>query len=121
MPTNQNYRLPSTTIEGDREALLALQDLHDFTPVNPSHSVDGLTAMEQRLRKAETNELRLQKMLAAARDETIAAGWEFHNAMLGAKAQVFAQYGDDSPAIAAVGLKKRSDRKRPTRRAAPEA
>lgn len=120
MPTNQNYRLPAATIGSDREALLALQDLHDFRPVNPAHSLEGLTEMEQRLRQAEATELRLHKALAAARDATITAGWTFHSAMVGAKAQVFAQYGDDSSAIQAMGLKKRSERKRPARRAAPE-
>jgi hypothetical protein len=33
----------------------------------------------------------------------------------GVKVQVEAQYGSDSPALHAVGLKRRSERKRPTR------
>lgn len=40
-----------------------------------------------------------------------------HNAILGACTQVLAQYGDDSDAIQSLGLKKRSDRKRPVCRA----
>ena len=42
--------------------------------------------------------------------------WEFHNAMLGAKMQVTAQFGDDSDEVQAIGLKKKSEYKAPTRR-----
>ena len=38
--------------------------------------------------------------------------------MLGAKAQVIAQYGNDSPAVEALGLKKKSKR-RPQQRRRP--
>jgi hypothetical protein len=44
-----------------------------------------------------------------------AAEWALHNAVLGARTQVRAQYGDDSNELQAVGHKKRSDRKRPSR------
>ncbi|HLL77504.1 MAG TPA: hypothetical protein VK421_19770 [Pyrinomonadaceae bacterium] len=47
--------------------------------------------------------------LAAARDDAVAAEWEFHNAMLGAKEQVVAQFGKDSNEIQSLGLKKKSE------------
>ena len=118
MSSNPNYRLPSPALDADRATLLALKDLSDFTPVNPAHSAQSLSALEAALTRAEEAELRAQKALAAARDVTIAAAWEFHNALLGAKAQVIAQYGNDSRAVQAIGLKKRSERKRPARRRA---
>jgi len=65
---------------------------------------------------AEEATLRARKALAAARDTEIIAAREFHSAMLGAKTAVTAQYGSDSPAVQAIGLKKKSERKRPTRR-----
>ena len=45
------------------------------------------------------NEILAQHALAAARDATVAAEWALHDAMLGVKAQVLAQYGPDSDAI----------------------
>jgi len=39
--------------------------------------------------------------------------------MLGAKKQVLAQFGDDSDQAQAVGLKKKSEYKAPTRNGAP--
>lgn len=122
MATSSNYRVPANTIAADRETLLALQDMHDYQPVNPNHSVSTLIALEQALRQADAAEVRAQQALASARDIAIAASWAYHNAIIGAKAQVIAQFGNDSLAIQAVGLKKRSDRKRVTRRtpAAPQ-
>lgn len=54
--------------------------------------------------------------LDAARDATVAAAWERHNAILGAKTQVIARYGPNANAVQALGLKKKSERRRPTRR-----
>jgi len=45
-----------------------------------------------------------------------AGEWDFHNAMLGAKTRVTAQFGDDSDEHAALGLKKKSEYKSPARR-----
>ena len=47
----------------------------------------------------------------AARDDEVAAQWEFHNYMLGAKNQVKAQFGDSSNEIQSLGLKKKSEYK----------
>jgi hypothetical protein len=54
--------------------------------------------------------------LASARDKATAKEWEFHNTILGVKDQVMAQYGRNSDEVQALGLKKASERKAPTRR-----
>ncbi|KPV50470.1 hypothetical protein SE17_26770 [Kouleothrix aurantiaca] len=117
MSSTPKYRLPASAIEADREALLALQELTDYRPVNPEHTVEALKAREQALRQSEEEEVRTQKRLTTVRDEVVDAGWGFHDAIMGAKAQVSAQYGNNSNAIQSLGLKKRSDRKRTQRRA----
>lgn len=71
--------------------------------------------------RAQQAELRAQHTLAAARDAVFAAEWALHNAVLRTKAQVIAQYGPDSDAVESMGLKKKSDRKRPVRRATRSA
>lgn len=68
------------------------------------------------LAQVEQEELYTRNALAAARDASLAAAHALHEAVLGAKAQVIAQYGSDSASVQAVGLKKKSERKRPTRR-----
>lgn len=44
-----------------------------------------------------------------------------HEAILAAKIQVLAQYGDDSPALHAIGRKRKSERSRPARKVTPAA
>jgi hypothetical protein len=102
--------------KADRAAVLAIRTMADYTPVNPAYSAEALIALEQALLKAEQEELWLQNALAGARDTAAAAAWALHDGILGAKFQVIAQYGADSNAVQAVGLKKKSDRRRPTRR-----
>ncbi|MDQ3818408.1 MAG: hypothetical protein M3362_12140 [Acidobacteriota bacterium] len=56
----------------------------------------------------------------AARDDAVAADWQFHNLMLGAGDQVAAQFGRDSNQYQSLGKKKRSEFK-PRARAAKKA
>jgi hypothetical protein len=116
MALDQNRRPSPEGIKADRAALVAIRELRDFAPVNPAHSAEAMSALEQVLTQAEQEELRLQNALASARDRTTAAAWALRNSMLGAKSQVIAQYGADSDAVQSLGLKKKSDRRRPSRR-----
>lgn len=116
MTSNPTYRLAPAALDADNNTLLALRDLSDYTPVNRSHSAEALSALKQTMERAADDELRAQKALAAARDIAISAAWDYHKAVQGAKAQVVAQYGNDSLAVQAIGLKKTSDRKRTNRR-----
>ena len=66
-------------------------------------------------------EAQAQAALDAARDDATAAEWTFHNAILGAKDQVKAQFGDDSNEYAGMGLTKKSERQSPSRADSVEA
>jgi hypothetical protein len=70
------------------------------------------------MRLAREKELTAENALAAARDASRQAEWRFHNAMLAVKAQVIAQYGVSSDEVQALGLKKKSERRKPARRRA---
>ncbi|MBI3363815.1 MAG: hypothetical protein HY033_02795, partial [Ignavibacteriae bacterium] len=54
--------------------------------------------------------------LKAKRDAAVAAELAFHQAMLGVKEQVIAQYGKNSDQVASLGLKKKSEYRRPVRK-----
>jgi hypothetical protein len=117
----QTRRLTLAEITADRMVCVAVQELGDYAPADktfiPAMLVDLIAAMEQ----AQQAEIRAQNVLAAARDAAFAAEWAMHNAVLRTKAQVIAQYGPDSDAVQSLGLKKKSDRKRPVRRATRSA
>jgi len=116
MALNENRKPSPEHMKDDRATLLAIRELSDYAPVIPSLSIEALTALEQALIQAEQEELRLQKALAGARDTAATAAWALRNSILSAKASVLAQYGPDSNAVQSLGLKKKSDRRRPSRR-----
>jgi hypothetical protein len=118
MAVKQAQPLHQATLESDRASLVALKTLVDYAPANRAISVDALNTLEARLRQAEETEILAIRALAAARDARAAAGWDLHNAMLGVKAAVISQYGHSSDAVQAIGLKKKSDYRRPSRRKA---
>jgi hypothetical protein len=68
------------------------------------------------LQALQTAETQAEAAYKAARDNAVKGEWEFHNLMLGVKDQVASQFGRDSNEYQALGLKKKSERKAPTRK-----
>lgn len=116
MARNENVRVSTPILDADENAYLALKTIGGYQPVNPAYAMNVLTTKYDALRAAQEAELNAQNALAAARDAVVAGSWEFHNAMLGVKDQVVAQYGPNSDQVAALGLKKKSERKSPVRK-----
>ena len=121
MPKTQTGRVSTATLQADVDAMRGLKMIHDYHPINPDYSVETVTAALQRMLDAEEAEVQAQATVTAARDATIAAQWAFHNAILGVKGQVKALYGEDSDQVTAIGLKKKSDRKSPSKSTKPPA
>jgi len=120
MAKNETKRLRPTILQADMNALTILQSFADYAPSNPAYAKTAVSDKRDKVKAAQEAELNIQNALATARDTTVAAEWEFHNALLGVKDQVVAQYGDDSNQLQALGLKKKSERKPPTRKAKPD-
>jgi len=118
MPAGRSRRLSPEAIQNNRSALIGLQSLPDYQPQNPACSVGELDALVRTMELAQQAEVRALQVLAAARDAAAVSEWQLHEAMLAAKAQVIAQYGPDAPAVQLVGLKRKSERRRPVRRVA---
>jgi cell division septation protein DedD len=119
MAKNQNRRLDAPVRKADEDALRALRAIGDYQPLNPAYNLEALTAKHESVRRALETELDAQDALAAARDAAVAALWDYHNAILGAKEQAIAQYGSSSDQVASLGLKKKSERKTPVRKSKP--
>ena len=119
MAPRPTRRLSPDEIKADREALLALKNIADYTPANPAYSAAALAALGAALDQAEQAKMRVENELGAAREQAATAALALHDALLGVKVQVMAQYGDDSFEIQALGLKRKSDHKRRARRTVP--
>lgn len=116
MAKNQTVRIRPAVLQEDKEALAALQGMADYRPSNPAYKMENLQAALKTMTAQQEAEVQAQAAFAAARDGAVASEWEFHNAMLGAKDQVIAQYGKDSEQVQAIGLKRVSERKSPQRK-----
>jgi hypothetical protein len=116
MALNESKRLRPFIRKADEDAYRALSAFKNYQPANASCAREHLAALRNELQAAWEQEIKLENALAAARDATRAAEWCFHNAMLDVKAQVIAQYGVNSDEVQALGLKKKSERRKPGRR-----
>lgn len=116
MAKNQTRRLTFAVLSEDRKAFAALQGITDYTPANQAYTTEAIEAVRDRMNNLQREATQAEAAAAGKRDEATAGEWEFHNAMLGAKVQVMAQFGDDSNELAALGLKKKSEYKPRTRR-----
>ncbi|MEH2392388.1 MAG: hypothetical protein V7K21_12280 [Nostoc sp.] len=117
MPTqDKTRRLPSQSISQDITSLHGLQTVSTYDTTRADASVANLLQAYQDMlmqQQAETEKLTLYR---AATDSARLAEWEFHNAILAMKEVIRGQYGSDSDEAQAVGLKKKSERKRPARK-----
>lgn len=113
---NQTRRIKPELLDVDEDGFAALQGMAGYAPANQSYALTAITAAHAKMRGAWTAESQAEAALAAARDDSVAAEWEFHNLMLGAKDQVTAQFGRDSNEVQALKLKKASERRAPRRR-----
>ncbi|MEH1835382.1 MAG: hypothetical protein V7L29_25840 [Nostoc sp.] len=109
-------RLPAQSISQDITSLHGLQTISTYETTRADASAANLQQTYQAMlssQQAETEKLALYR---AATDAARLAEWEFHNAVLAMKEVVRGQYGSDSDQAQAVGLKKKSERKRSNRK-----
>lgn len=110
-----NRRLRPQTISQDVDSFNGLKTVTSYSTQRSDATPETLQQAYQNMltqQQAETEKLALYR---AASDAARLAEWEFHNAVLAMKEVVKGQFGSDSNEAQSVGLKKKSDRKRPTR------
>jgi len=110
-------RLTPPLLEGARQVAAAIQTLPDFTG-DANHSPKAMQALAAQVEAKRAAEVQAQNALDAARDDAAATEQDFYNRSLRVKELVVGQYGSDSNEAATVGLKKKSERKAPSRRKA---
>jgi len=116
MAKNETRRISPSILQADKNAFNSLKAIDDYTPANPAYRVETIDASRQRMEARQAAETQAQAALDAARDDAVAAEWEYHNNMLGASLQVQAQYGKDSNQYQSLGKKKTSEYKSPQRK-----
>ena len=116
MAKDQTKRLKPAKIIENNTAYSALKSITRYEPSNADYSMangDSLMSAMQRMQEAEAQ---AEAAYKAARDNANEAEWAFHNFILGAKNQVKAQFGVDSNELQSLGLKKKTEYKKPAAR-----
>ena len=104
------------TLANDHVTVAALQMMPDYQPVNPVYSTAHLLQLQTSVTETTQTVQMAEIALVEARLAQMVASHAYHDAVVGARAQVVAQYGPDAAAVALVGLTRKSERKRPTKR-----
>jgi hypothetical protein len=119
MAKDQTKRLKPAIVQEDKDVVAALAALTPpYAPANAQYSLVNLTTAQTAMTTAQTTEVQKQGELDAARDTANTTEWALHNQVLEAKKQVAAQYGSDSDQLQAIGLKKKSEYKKPSKKKA---
>ena len=115
MAKDQTRRINPKTLAKDLDALAVIKTLTPaYAPANAAFTVALMDTSKTSMTNAQGTEAVKKGDWEAARDGANSAEWAFHNLLLGAKDQVVAQYGEDSDQVQAIGLKKKSEYKRPS-------
>ncbi len=116
MAKDETRRLRPADLQADKDTSDAIAGMADYSPSNPSFTQAKIVAARKTMDDAQKKEIQDDGVARASRDAATAAEWEFHNMALGAKTQVVAQYGDDSDEVQSIGLTRKSERAKPTRK-----
>ena len=111
------HRIAPDVLQDDLDGFANLKTFLDYKPANEAYSIANGDTAKAALDDLQAAEVVAKRAFDAARDNAAAAEAAFHEYMLGVKKQVGAQYGDDSNEYQAVGLKKKSEYKKPGARA----
>lgn len=116
--TDTSRRLRPAILDKDIDSLHGLGTIPTYSTVRAAATPDALQLAHAKMRAMQQTETEKLAMAKAATDAARVAEWEFHNAVLAMKECVRGQFGSDSNEAQAIGLKKKSERKRPKRQAA---
>lgn len=108
-------KLTAQVIQQDVDAFNGLGSIHTHHPSSEA-TPEALQVAHQTMQIRRQAEKEQEASYQAAVDATRAAEWEFHNGVLAMKEIVRGQFGSDSNEARAIGLKKKSERKKPVRK-----
>jgi hypothetical protein len=115
MPRSKISTVPAQTVIQDIAAFNGLKSIKNYKPNRPDLAIAALEASYQSMLQAQNNAANQQLQQKIANDERIAAEKDFHSKVMDMKDSVKGQFGADSNEVLAIGFKRRSQRKLPSR------
>jgi len=117
----EKQRLSPRLIKDDDEVVASVAAMTGFKAANAAFSLESVRTARMAVGERRDNEAQKKDAADAARDDAVTAEFAYHVKVQGLKDQVIAQVGKESNEAQAVGRKKPSERKSPTRRTAPRS
>ena len=114
--SNADHRLAPEILADDESAYNNLITFTDYHPANAQYALTLGHTLKSTYDTARAAEDVAKRAFEAARDSAVAAEQALHDYIQGARTQVEAQYGPNSDQLQAVGLKKKSERKKSARK-----
>lgn len=119
MANSKTKRLRPIILQEDLDAYAALLAIADYNPSNDAYKLGNITTSKTTKDERQTIEVQKKAEADAARDNSTASEWDFHEMILGVKEQVKAQFGASSNEYASLGMKKKSEYRTGQRRSKP--
>ncbi|MBE9010968.1 hypothetical protein IQ250_12190 [Pseudanabaenaceae cyanobacterium LEGE 13415] len=113
MPTK---RLSRELIQQDVESMNGLNAVYGYHTSRPEATLEGLQLAYRTMLAKQQIETEQQVIAREAAEAARQAEHNFHQAVLAMKEAVKGQFGSDGKEAVAIGLKRKSDRKLPTRK-----
>jgi hypothetical protein len=113
MANDKTKRINPKLLAEDLESLEALETITDYAPANNSLTLPKLKTLRDGMNAKRSTETQAIATAAAARDDATLIEWDLHQAVVGMRDQVVAQYGRSSNQAQSVGRKKDTERKDP--------
>lgn len=98
---------------------MVFKSVQGYNTTRSGATTKALQQTYQAMLTQQQSEAEQQALFKAVADAARLAEWDFHNAVLAMKEVVRGQFGSDSDQAQAVGLKKKSERKRPSKQKIP--
>jgi hypothetical protein len=106
-------RVANYILQKDAYVLNAIQGISSYAPVRQEFTTENLLSLQQEMIDARRIEVQKEGELKAARDHSVQTEHRLHDAVLAAKDQIRAQYGISSDEYQSIGLKKKTEYKKP--------
>ncbi len=119
MADSKTRALSPKILQDDLNSFAALQAIVGYNPSNSDFKVSNGDVAKAAMEAAQTKAVQDAAAAAASRDDSVAAEWAFHDYVTGSKTQVKAQFGDNSNELQALGLKKKSEYKKASKKKTP--
>ncbi len=116
MADKKTKQLSPKILQEDLDAYAGMKGIAGYSPANAAFDSASGKTLQDKMTASQVKAVQSQAQADADRDAKVLDEWEFHDFIRNMRTQVKAQYGENSDEVAAVGLKKKSEYKNPTKK-----